>query len=237
MSQPINMPALNGDARLKCGGCRWFTVGFKGQTCQKTRLVAEDTRACIEYQPHKASPFAMIEKDKFVAEMRKTMLVWTEETIKKYDLDIRSYKMLSKKTPLSDPMAYVAEDKLAELGCMFDECQAAQERLLDLRYNISDKCVELKSFSEEVQAYLFSQYQDFVQVLKNENERKAFYRAAAPELYRALDKMNNLSSKIELAHECLKSAHWALKGKLEAVNELWKARQAYLTMTGGRSVG
>ena len=231
------MPQANGDARLKCGGCRWFQVGYKGQTCQKTRLVVEDTRACSEYQPYKASPFAMIEKDKFVIEMRKTLLVWTEVTIKKYDTDIRAFKMLSNKKPLSDPMAYIAEEKLAELGCMFDECQSAQERLLDLRYDIADKLQELKSFSEEVQAYLFSQYQDFIQVLKNDTERKAFYRASAPELYKALDKMTLLNSKIELAHECLKSAHWALKGKLEAVNELWKARQSSLMLGGGRSVG
>lgn len=231
MTQPVNMPATNGDARLKCGGCRWFIHGFEGKTCQQTRLVKDDTRACIEFQPQKASPFTQFEKDKYLIEMRKTMLVWTQDTIKKYDADIRGYRLLSKKTPLSDPMAYVSDEKLAELGTMFDECQASQERLLDLRFNINDKLIELEGFAEEVQSYMFSQYQDFVQVLKNETERKAFYRSAAPELYRALDKMKGLKNKIEMTHEALKSAHWALRGKLDAVTEIWKARVSSLSMS------
>lgn len=163
------------------------------------------------------------------------MLVWTEDTIKKYDRDIRAYKMLSKKTPHADPMVYVEERALAELGQMFEECQAAQERLLDLRFNINDKCQELQSFSKEVQAYLFSQYQETVQVLKNESERGAFFRAAAPELFMAVDKMEGLKTKIELTHESLKNTHWALRGKLDAVLELWKAKVASQNM--GRPTG
>lgn len=235
MSQPINMPAPNGDARFKCGTCKWFSVGFKGKTCQQTRLVIGDTRACIEYQPHKSSPFTQIEKDKYLVEMRKTMLVWTEQTIKQYDQDIRSYKLLSKKTPHKDAMSYVDEAELAALGQMFEECQASQERLLELRFNINDKCQELQSFSKDVQAYLFSQYQETVQVLKNESERGAFFRAAAPELFMAVDKMEGLKTKIELVHESLKNTHWALRGKLDAVLELWKARVSSLNM--GRTVG
>jgi hypothetical protein len=237
MTTPQNMPAANGDARLKCGGCRWFQVGFKDVTCQQTRLVNADTRACIEFQPYKTSPFGQIEKDKFMIEMRKTMLVWTEQTIKQYDQDIRSYKLVTKKKVLADPMSYISEERLAELGHMFEECQAMQERLLDLRFNINDKCVELKSFTDDVQAYLFSQYQDFVQVLKNETERKAFYRAAAPELFRAVDKMESLKSKVEMTHESLKNTHWALRGKLDAVLELWKARVANANMGRERSSG
>jgi flagellar biosynthesis chaperone FliJ len=230
MSDPINMPTQNGDARLKCGGCRWFVTGFEGKTCQITRQVVADTRACVEFQPYKPSPFANIEKDKYVLEMRKTMLVWTEQTIKQYDRDIRAFKIVSNKAPLKDAMSYVEDEKLAELGQMFEECQAAQERLLDLRFNINDKCQELQSFAKDVQAYLFSAYQDYVQVLKNESERAAFYRAAAPELFRAVDKMENLKTKIELTHETLKNAHWALRGKLDAVLELWKARVASMNM-------
>lgn len=237
MSGPINMPSPNGDARLKCGGCRWFVTGFEGKTCQVTRQVLVDTRACVEFQPYKKSAFENIEKDKYITEMRKTMLVWTEQTIKQYDRDIRAFKLISTRTQLKDPMSYISEDKLAELGHLFEECQAAQERLLELRFNINDKCDELSSYTKDVQAYLFSQYQDYVQVLKNESERTAFYRAAAPELFRAQDKMEGLKTKVELTHEGLKSTHWALRGKLDAVLELWKARVASMSMGRERTSG
>lgn len=229
MSQPINMPQAHGDARLKCGQCRWFLAGYEGKNCQLVRLVASDTRACIEFQQNKQTPFQVIERDKFLIEMRKTMLVWTDQTIKKFNQEIKTYKLQSKKTPLSDAMAYVAEDKMAELGVMFDECQALQERLLDMRLDVRDKTSELRSFADEVQSYLFANYQDVVQGLKNEGERKAFYRVAAPELYAAVDKMENLKDKVEITHEVIKNMHWNLRGKLDAVSEIWKAQVASVT--------
>jgi hypothetical protein len=170
------------------------------------------------------SPFAVIEKDKFLIEMRKTMMVWTKDTIDKYDKEIRGYKILSKETQLKDPMAYIEEDKLAELAMKFEVCQAMSERLLDIRYNIMDKCDELQSFAKDVQAYLLNQYRDHVQSLKNESERGAFFRASAPELFRALDKMQLLQGKVELAQDNLKSTHFALSRKQDAVLELWKSR-------------
>lgn len=224
MSQPVNMPQANGDPRLKCGGCRWFVQGFQGKTCVHTRQVNSETRACIEFQPYKPSTFTAIEKDKFLIEMRKTMLVWTEDTIKNYDKDIRSYKIVVNDVTLKDPMDYVDEAKLAELSQKFHLTQIFLERLLELRFNIMDKCTELQSFTKEVQAYLFSEYRDHVQALKNESERNAFYRAAAPELFRAVDKMDNLQAKVDAAYQNLKDAHYNLKQKQDGVLAVWEAR-------------
>lgn len=224
-----NMPAPHGDASKRCGQCQWFVQGFEGKTCQVLRNVSTDTRACIEFQPFKQSPFSIIEKDKFLIEMRKTMLVWTEESLKDYDRKVRSFKITSKEAQLKDPMAYVDEAKLAELGCVFQTCQAYSEALLELRYNIMDKSEELQTYAKEVQAYLFSQYKEHVGGLKNDSERAAFYRAAAPELFRALDKMEALKKKAELAHENLKSTHFALGRKQDAILELWKAKIASLS--------
>jgi len=222
--QPINMPGPHGDPRFKCGGCQWFVQGFDGKTCQVTRLVQADTRACLEFQPFKQSPFVGIERDKFLVEMRRTMTVWTEVTIKKFEQEIKNSKIVSKKKRLEDPMAYVEEEKIAELGAQFEECQATLERILDIKFEIMDKCVELDSFAKDVKAYLFTQYRDHVQALSNESERGSFHRAAAPELFRALDKMDNLKKKAELAYDNLRSAHFALKEKQTAMMAIYQAR-------------
>ena len=224
MSQPINMPPNHGDASKKCGSCQWFCLGFEGKTCQQLRQVVETTRACIEYQPFRQSPFSIIEKDKFLVEMRKTILIWTQTTITQYDREIKQFKITSKDTQLKDPMAYVEEGRLAELSCKFETCNTYQERLLDMRFSIMDKCEELEQYAKDVQAYLFNQYKEYVTNLKNEGERGAFYRAAAPELFKALDKMQTLKEKAEMAQDQLKNAHFALSRKQEAVLELWRAR-------------
>lgn len=234
----VNMPAQHGDAKLKCGQCRWFVQGFNGRTCQVTRKVVPETRACIEFQPYKQSPFEAFQKDKFLIEMRKTLLVWTEETVKKYSNEIKTYRLLKEEKVLKDPMSYVEEAKLAELGQRFETVQIYAERLLDLRYEIMDKKNELNSFSKEVQAYLFTEYRDLVQSLKNDSERGSFYRHVCPELYRAVDHMDTLHDKAELAYQALKDCHFALTRKQEAVLELWKSRIASQQVrSSGKSVG
>lgn len=223
MSQ-INMPANHGDHRLKCGTCKWFVQGVGGKTCQQTRLAEIDTRACIEYQPYRASAFDQIDKDKFVVEMRKTLLVWTEQTIKKYAAEIKSYRLMKDDVSLSDPMSYIEDGKLAELGHRFEICQTYLDRLLDLRYEVIDKNSELQSLAKDIQAYLITNYKEYFQSLKNDTERSAFFRACTPELSHALEAMDGLQNKSEMCYQNLKDTHFNLARKQDAILKLWDAK-------------
>jgi hypothetical protein len=221
---PTNMPQPHGDARLKCGQCRWFVQMVSGKTCRDSRQVLPDTRACVEHQAFRPSPFDFVKNDKFILDVRSKLLVWTEQSIKKVDQEIKTYRVLRNVESLKDPMAYIEEGKLAELGQRLETIQVYSERLLDIRFDLKDKRTELQSIAKDVQAYLFAEYRDAVQSLKNDSERATFFRHATPELSQALDKIENLYDKAETAYQILKDSHYAMSKKIEAVLEIYKAR-------------
>jgi len=222
---PINMPPAHGDLKLQCGGCKWFVQGYGGSTCQQVRHVVATTRACIEFQRYQKSSFEEIERDKFIVELRKTVRVFTESGLKTMADEIKQYRLYAKTlSDKKDPMSFLAEEEVAKLAHNFEICQSYFDRLYDTRELVLDKYLELQSLAKDVQAYLFTNYRDLFQGLKNDTERNALFRAAAPDLVKAIEKMENLKDKVDFIYDNLRNTHFAMSRKQEGVLEVLKAR-------------
>lgn len=229
------MPLAHQDASLKCSFCKWFHIGYEGKTCRITREVTQDTRACIEFQHFKTSPYDVLIKDKFLREMERSIQVFSEEYLKELGKELMSYKMSTggKVTSLGD---LASEEKLMELAHKFEVCQAYTDRVVEIKCQLNDKSVELQSFAKDAQSYIFSHYTEQVRGLKNETERNMFFRNATPNLFKAIETLDSLQTKANTIHTNLKDTHFSLCQTQDACKEIWKSKIQSLD-AGQRSRG
>jgi hypothetical protein len=216
---PVNMPAPHGDTRLKCVGCRWFHQGYNGVTCRQTRQVDSDTRACIEFQAYRESPLDVIYRDKFIRGLEATAKVLTDAALKQLTNELKVYHLFDHKK--LEPISYLTEEALGGLAHRFEICQAYMDRVSDLRSDLEEKRDEIQGLMKDSQAYLFTQYSEHVRSLKNDTERGAFYRTALPALTKALDKIETLLKRAELAHVNLKDTHYSMCRTQDAALKIW----------------
>lgn len=234
METPVNMPAQHANPEYKCAHCKWFHVGFDGKTCQKTRKVMSDTRACIEFQMYKGSHLEPLFKDKFLREMEKNLTVYSKEKLDKDLTELATYRMFKK--PDIDHRDLATEDNLLKLANAFEQCQAYTDRVLEIKQELELKRSELEGFSNDAQAYIFSQYSEQVRGLKNETERNMFFRYAMPAVFRATEKLDTVLNRAEGVMSNLKQTHFALCQMQDGAKEVYKARIQSM-VSGNRSKG
>lgn len=215
---PINMPPPHGDPKLKCGSCKWFKVGFEGKTCKVTRMVEMSTGACVEFQKAYAPIFDILAQDKYLSEMLLSIKVFKQEFILKMEAELKSYRLFPVKT--QDPLDYACEENMKYITHKFETCIAYMERVYDIQITIGDKMTELQTLAKDTQAYLFDQYNEHMRSCKNDSERGAFFRVAVPELFKTIDKMENLVDKGKSTYALLLSAHYALCRMQEGSHKL-----------------
>jgi hypothetical protein len=231
---PINMPASHANPEYKCGLCQWFHVGFEGKTCQKTRKVQSDTRACIEFQQYKNTHYGMLSKDKFLKDMTATLTVYSKEKLDKDLAELAQYRLF--KTPDIEFRDLATEENMILLAHSFEVCQAYTDRVLEIKQELSLKRAELDGFINDSQAYIFSQYSEMVRTLKNETERNLFFRFALPAVFRASEKLDTVLNRAEGTLNNLKQTHFSLCQMQDGAKEVYKARIQSL-VAGTRSKG
>lgn len=219
---PINMPQPHGDKRLKCGQCKWFYVGYRGKTCQKTREVLADTPSCIEFLAYANNPLYIIKSDKYISELEKTVELVAEEYLKNLVEEISGYHLFDKDD--LDPRSYMAESEMLALSHKFETCQAYTDRIVEIKNDLRMRLSEFNSLMKDAQGYLFNSYMDHIRALKNDSERSAFYRNILPRLSAAIDKVERVLEKADLIHSNLKDTHYSMCRVQDGALEVWKSR-------------
>jgi hypothetical protein len=220
---PINMPANHADIRLKCKDCKWMYQGFGGKTCQVTRQVEPETRACIEFQIYRPSPYSLVEQDKWVKEMEKSIQTFSEEYLEKQEAELDTYKMYKDFNP-KEPRSYMSEETMLLLSHRFEVNQNLMERIIEIKSEMKKKFAQLLSLQKDTNAYLFTQYTEQLRALKNESERSNFYRNATPRLSRCLDEIEHVIDKANEFYLLFKDTHFSMKQTQDGALEIWKSR-------------
>jgi hypothetical protein len=237
---PVNMPLAHEDKRLRCVQCKWYYVGFEGNTCRKTREVVADTQACIEFLPYKPGAFESIHKDKFLRELESSAQAFTDEFLKSQSKELNQYsKIYNKEKDIpTDPMDKLSDERMMAQSVKFDMCATYMERVLEIKHTLLEKSTTLQSLMKDAQAYLISSYPDQIHTLKNDTERQAFNRMALPHLSKAIDKLEAVLTKTGNIYDNLKNIHFALKESQAGSLEVWKHRKTVLGgMKGAKGVG
>ncbi len=164
--------------KLVCGSCAWFSVGYKGITCQKTRKVILDTPACVEYKEGVKDPWAIFRTDKYLMELRKDLITVVEgKSFEGYIGEITRYNV-----------------NLNELDFNLGQHQSslalqrALQTLVGYRYRVSEIFTtvltykkDLEKFKEKTYIWLSSTYPE-VREAKNEKAKEVALYRALPEL-------------------------------------------------------
>jgi len=216
------MPQAHGDKRLKCGQCKWFYVGYRGKTCQKTRETQAETQACIEFLAYANNPLYIIKSDKYIGELERSIEVVSEEYLKKLEIELDGYHLF--KLDDLDPRSYMAESEMLGLCHKFEICQAYTDRVVEIKNELGMKTAELKSLMADAQGYLFNSYMEHIRALKNDSERNAFYRNILPRLSATIDRIERVIEKAHLIHTNLKDTHYSMCKTQDGALEVWKSR-------------
>lgn len=219
---PINMPQPNGDKRLKCGQCKWYYIGYRGKTCQKTREVQTDTQACIEFLAYANNPLYIIKSDKYINELERSIQSLAEEYLKKIEMELDTYHLF--KVDDLDARSYMAESEMLQLSHQFEICQAYTDRVVEIKVELGARNAEFQSLMKDAQGYLFTSYTDHVRTLKNDSERVAFYRNILPRLSASIDRLESVLERAALIHTNLKDTHYSLCRTQDGALEIWKSR-------------
>lgn len=216
------MPAPHPDKKLLCGQCRWYFVGHEGQTCIKLRGVQQMTPACIEWEPFKPSPFHKIVTDKYLVGLQNTVQILPPEDVARIEAELKGYKISAgPKISMND---FGNEADLLAIVNKFERNQAYTERLVEMKEDLMDRLNKLNRLMKDAQAYILSNYREQVQSFKNEGERGAFYLAALPHLFKAIDTVDDLVKKIDRLLQNHKDTHFSLCQIQDGVKRIWDFR-------------
>jgi hypothetical protein len=219
---PVNLPRPLGDPKIKCIHCRWYHVGFEGNTCQKTRQVQADTPACIEYQAYRESPIAIIVRDKYLRDLEKSLQGFTSEYLKQVKVELKTYRLFKDRAKTSRD--YLSQETMMEMAHQFEVLQGYIERVAEIKHDLIDTFVELQKAAKDAQSYLFTNYTETLRGLKNEAERGAYFRAGAPTLSKALESTEAVISMATEVYQCLKDAHFNMTRTQELALQLWASQ-------------
>lgn len=174
---PIHLEAEK--KKLVCGSCRWYSVGYKGITCRKTRKVLLDTPACVEYEiTTMKDPWDIFRKDKYLTELRKDLaVVLSTNTFINFQMELSQYKVNLDTLDLS----------LGQHQSSF-ALQKALQTVVGHRYRVSEIFTQvitykkdMDKFTEKTYIWLSSTYKE-IREAKNEKEKQVGLNRAIPEL-------------------------------------------------------
>jgi hypothetical protein len=103
------------------------------------------------------------------------------------------------------------------------------DRVVGIEDELSEKYNELNALMKEVQGYIFSNYRELIQSLKNDSERGAFYKAVLPVLINALDGIESAQKRAAAIHQNLKDTHFSLCQIQENALKVWDYRLQVLS--------
>ena len=219
-----NMPSTHGDKRLRCGQCKWFFIGFEGNNCQRTREVLADNQACIEFQPYRDSFFSLIERDKYIRELERSIKTTYDPFLKTISEEIKTYHLYLLEEKDRSPGNYLLEENILELSHRFEVCQAYTDRVVEIKNLLVDRISEIQGLLKDAQGYVFAQYPEQTKALKNDSERGAFYRHILPVLTKIVEKLESLQVKVDNIHTNLKDTHFAMSKTQDGVLQVWEER-------------
>lgn len=205
---------------LMCGSCQWFTAGFNGVNCQKTRSVVIDTIACREFILPLDDPFFPIVQDKYIQGIREAL---------------RSPKFLIDDSILVEMRGYIIEDDFTKyrFGTKQDleAMNLTLKKIIQLRSRISTiytSLIDTKYEFEELQnhsnLWLHSKYES-IRDLKNESMRKAVLLRIIPEI---IDISKNIEKNMVTAkyiENHLEKNEMTLTKILSSSEKLWFSKE------------
>lgn len=164
--------------KLVCGSCRWFSVGYKGITCQKTRKVVIDTPACVEYQEGIKDPWAIFRNDKYLHAMREDMVkVLETKSFEGYITELSTYIVKIEKLDF----ALGQHQSAYHLQVGLQTVVGYRARVSEIFTTIIGYNKELEKFKEKAYVWLSSTYSE-VREAKNEKAKEVALYRAIPEL-------------------------------------------------------
>lgn len=211
---PINMPDEHPEANLRkltCGSCQWFTAGYKGSNCRKTRDVEPMTPACVEYTPIFEDPYHEASKDKYLVG------VSSEIASEYYQIDQSIIKEM-KDYIVNLEGAVGGMGRNAESNALnnkLKEIVAYRARVTTVTSDI----IEIKSFlSEKVDnanMWLYSKY-PFMMELRNEEQRRAAFDRILPTYRPVKTSLDRLQATVDLIDSKLDKNERTIRSILEA---------------------
>jgi len=217
------MPQQHPEAEAKslmCGSCQWFTAGFNGNTCQKTRMVSFDTLACKEFTLPLDDPFYPIVQDKYIQGIREAL---------------RSPKFLIDESILIEMRGYIIEDDFLKykFGSKQDleAINITLKKIIQLRSRISTiftSLIDVKYEFDELQnhtnLWLYSKY-NTIRELKNDIMRKAILMRILPEIIDISKTIDKNMATAKYIEEHLENNERTLSKILGSSEKLWFARE------------
>lgn len=190
-----NIPPKHPEADFKnltCGACQWFSAGYCGNNCQKTRGVQVLTPACIEYQLAQSDPFSQYCKDKYIQGVRadlqkvissKVQANWRSE-LANYNVDIDNINFATS----SHTEAITIKESLKRvIGYRF--------RVTEIMSTIIVDETELEKLEEKTYIWLISKYEE-IREFKNEKLKQVAIARAIPEI---TDIKSDINKTLKLA--------------------------------------
>lgn len=195
MSTTLNMPPIHPEAEhknLSCGACQWFSAGYGGVNCQKTRLVEVLTPACIEFQAPSQDPFAIFSRDKYIAGARQDLLKVKQSKIhEQWRMELSGYN-------LEIDNINFAAGQHAEVNSMKESLKTIigyRFRVTEIMSTLILDETEIEKLEEKVYVWMISKYPE-VREYKNEKLKQVALSRSIPEL---IDVKYEVSKTMKLA--------------------------------------
>lgn len=177
---------------LTCGSCQWFSAGYAGNNCQKTRGIEVLTPACIEFQVIQADPFSIFSKDKYIAGVRQELLnIKSSKIHENWRMELSGYN-------LDIDNINFAAGQHAEVSSLKESLKKIvgyRFRVTEIMSTIVVEETELEKLEEKVYVWLISKYPE-VREYKNEKLKQVALSRSMPEL---IDIKYEVSKTLKLA--------------------------------------
>ena len=211
---PINMPDKHPEAKIRklmCGGCQWFSAGYEGQTCRKTRDVEVLTTACVEYRPIFEDPYHNASQDKFLVGVNESLLSDYFTVDPKLTSELKDY--IIRLDEITENMGRNAEYNV--LNTKLKQVVAYRARITEVYADCIEVKHDLLKVADQASMWLYSKY-PFMMELRNEEQRKAAFDRILPYYRPTKSSVDRLSAMLELVDSKLTQNERTLRTILEA---------------------
>jgi len=218
------MPPKHPEAESKgliCGACQWFSAGFNGNSCQKTRLVEFDTMACREFTLPLDDPFhEIVIKDKYIHGIREDLRRPRFNIDESISEEMRGYVIDTDLTKYSFGSVQDMEaisDTLKKIIQYRSRLSSIYTTLIDVKYDFEAR-------QQHYNLWLNSKYA-CIRELRNDTMRKAAMARILPEI---IDISRSLEMNLALAkhaEEHLENNERTLSKILGSSEKLWFSKE------------
>jgi hypothetical protein len=214
-----NYPGPLPETSLTCGQCQWYSAGYNGQNCQKTREVLAETTACPEFTEVLTDPFHAVAKDKYVVgvrqEMKSSRFRINPDLFDEIRGCIVSYTF--QKRDLAN-----AHDML-QLQEYLTTIVSNRSRISSIFTHAIDVSADVEGLIDKLQLWVYSKY-EIMRELKNEGLRKAAFNRLMPEYVDVNRDIQKLMETARYVDKKLQEDEGTIRAVLTSADKVWFSR-------------